>query len=130
MGLADTLIDNLFETDEEKAAAKVKIMAAEQAGKLQELQISMSAILAEANSKDPWTSRARPSMMYVMYILILAAIPMGAVFAWDPTIADQVASGFGKWLNAVPDGLWALFGAGYLGYSGARSYEKGKGVTK
>ena len=30
----------------------------------------------------------------------------------------------------IPDSLWALFGTGYLGYTAARGWEKGKGVTK
>jgi hypothetical protein len=31
----------------------------------------MAAVLAEAESPDPWTSRARPSFLYVMYVLLL-----------------------------------------------------------
>ena len=37
----------------------------------------MSAIVAEANSSDPWTSRARPSFLYLIYVLLLFAVPMG-----------------------------------------------------
>lgn len=62
------LVDELFTSEEERAAAKLKLMQMEQEGGLKELQISMSAILAEANSEDPWTSRARPSFLYVIYI--------------------------------------------------------------
>ena len=49
--LAGDLIDNLFETEEEKADAKAKLMKLEQQGKLEELQVSMSAILEEARSR-------------------------------------------------------------------------------
>jgi hypothetical protein len=35
-----------------------------------------------------------------------------------------------KLLNAVPDSLWWLFGAGYLGYTGARSFDKWRGVPR
>lgn len=122
--LADTLIDNLFETDEEKAAAKAKLLKAEQDGKLKEMQIQLSAIIAEANSKDPWTSRARPSFLYVVYLMILSAIPMGFLFAFEPETADAVIAGVSGWLNSLPEELWWLFGTGYLGYTSARSWDK------
>ena len=124
------LVDELFTSDDERAAAKTKILQLEQDGKLKEMQTQMSAILAEANSKDPWTSRARPSFMYVIYILILASIPMGFLFAFKPEIAGAVTLGFQGWLGAIPDTLYTLFGAGYLGYAGARTVDKMKGVAK
>ena len=30
----------------------------------------------------------------------------------------------------IADSLWWLFGAGYLGYTGARSFDKWRGVTR
>ena len=62
------LLDDVIETDAEKASAKAKLMKLVQDGDLKEMETRLSAILAEANSKDPWTSRARPSFMYVIYI--------------------------------------------------------------
>jgi len=124
------LIDRLFPDPTEKAKAQLQLNQMAQDGKLKELGIQMSAIIAEAQSADPWTSRARPSFMYVIYIVILLGIPMGVLSAFRPEIASQVATGFAAWLGAVPDSLWALFGAGYLGYTGARTWEKGKGAAK
>lgn len=124
------LVDELFTSDEERAAAKAKLVQLEQDGKLKDTQVRLSAILAEANSKDPWTSRARPSFMYVIYILILSAIPMGFLFAFKPEIAGAVTLGFKGWLGAIPDSLYTLFGAGYLGYAGARTVDKMKGGSK
>lgn len=129
-----SLIDRLFpdkiKQASERAKAEAELVALQQSGRIQELQLQMSAILAEAQSVDPWTSRARPSFMYIIYVVILLGVPMGFLSAFKPEIAVQVADGFGAWLNAVPDSLWALFGAGYLGYTGARTWEKGKGVAK
>ena len=88
------------------------------------LQTRMSAILAEAKSADPWTSRARPGFLYVIYLMILAAIPMGILSAVNPVMALDVADGMKAWLTAIPDMLWGVFGAGYLGYAGARSFDK------
>jgi hypothetical protein len=124
------LIDNLFTSDEERLEAKRKLLEMEQAGKLDTLKTTLSAILAEAQSADPWTSRARPTFLYVIYLCILTAIPMGVLFAFQPVAANAIAVGFGAWLNAIPESMWALFGAGYLGYSGARTWEKSKGISK
>jgi hypothetical protein len=124
------LIDNLFTSDEERMEAKRKLLEMEQAGKLDTLKTTLSAILAEAQSNDPWTSRARPTFLYVIYLCILTAIPMGVLFAFQPVAANAIAVGFGAWLNAIPESMWALFGAGYLGYSGFRSWDKSKGISK
>ena len=118
------LFDDLFTSDEEREAAKFKVMALAQAGKLDEMKTSMSAIISESKSEDPWTSRARPSFLYIMYIMILTAIPMGALSAFQPEVAARIATGMQLWLAAVPESLWALFGAGYLGYVTNRTYDK------
>jgi hypothetical protein len=124
------LIDSLFTSDEEREKAKLALMTQAGQQKLAETAQQMSAILAEANSTDPWTSRARPAFLYVMYLLVLVSLPMGVLFAFKPEVANAVAVGFGAWLNAIPESMWALFGAGYLGYTGARTWEKGRGLSK
>ena len=97
---------------------------------LQEMQTSLSAILAEANSQDPWTSRARPTFLYVIYGVILLCV-MGAIIGiWWPTHVFQAAENLNKLLGAVPESLWWLFGAGYLGYTGARSFDKWRGPVR
>lgn len=125
--LADKIIDIIgdkFPSEKEKQAARIAIMQAEQAGDLEATKVQLSAILAEANSEDPWTSRARPSFMYVMYTMLLFGIPMGFVSAFDPVFGMSVASGFKAWLGALPSELYTLFGVGYVGYAGARTYDK------
>jgi hypothetical protein len=54
---------------------------------------------------------------------------MGFLHAFSPDTAGQVINGFRDWLGAIPDEMWWLFGAGYLGYAGARTFEKRKGVA-
>jgi len=132
--LGKSLIERIFPDKiaqaAERAQAEMALATLAQDGKLRELGIQMSAIVAEAQSADPWTSRARPSFLYVIYIMILLGVPMGVLSAFRPELATLIASGLQQWLAAIPDSLWALFGAGYLGYSGARMWEKGKGVAK
>lgn len=120
------LLDVLFPDPKEKAAAKALLIQAESDGKLKELSATMQVMMMEAQSKDKWTSRARPSFMYVMYIMILASIPMGILTAVSPDTALAIISGVGSWLRAIPGQMWGLFGVGYLGYVGARGYDKKK----
>lgn len=123
-------VGSFFPSEEEKNRAKLALLTAEQNGELEQTKAQLSAIIAEANSTDPWTSRARPSFMYVIYICILFGIPMGILSVWSPGAAAAIATGFKGWLTAIPDTLYTLFGAGYLGYTGSRTVEKIKGVTR
>ncbi len=124
------LVDNLFTSDEERDKAKFQIMKMQQEGKLKAVEQEMSVLLAEANSKDPWTSRARPSFLYVFYILLLMGIPMGILSFFNPEAATAMGAGFKAWLEAIPEEAWTAFWICFTGYTGARTYEKGKGVAK
>jgi Holin of 3TMs, for gene-transfer release len=129
-----TIIDKIFPDkvaqEKERLNAQIILAKMEQDGDIEKLKASLSTILAEASSADPWTSRARPSFMYVMYVMILAALPMAGLYAFRPDIAANVIIGMQKWLTAIPDSLYTLFGVGYVGYTGARSFEKSKGVAQ
>lgn len=122
MGAVDTVADKFFVDAKDKEAFKLKALQLQQEGKFKAQEVQLSAILAEAQSKDPWTSRARPTFLYVMYIMILASIPMGILSVFKPDMAEQIAEGMQAWLAAIPSDLWAVFGVGYLGYTGARSF--------
>ena len=124
------LIDKLIPDPAAKAKAQLELIEMQQRGELEELKTRMSAILAEAQSSDPWTSRARHSFLYVVYLLILFAIPMGFLSAISADTAQAVAAGFGDWLKAIPDSVVDLFQWVMLGYVGGRSWEKIKGATK
>lgn len=121
------LLDKLIPDPAAREAAKLQLMQAEGQQALKEIEAQLSPILAEAQSADPWTSRARPSFLYVVYVLLLASIPMGIVYAYSPDTARDVTEGFRAWLAALPQPIIELFGMGYLGYTGARSFEKWKG---
>lgn len=124
LDIGGKLIDKVWPDPVEREKAKAQLLQMQQNGELKELETRMSAIIAEANSKDPWTSRARPSFLYVIYAMILAAIPMGVLHAFNPELATGIADGMKAWLTAIPGELWTLFGAGYLGYSHFRSRDK------
>lgn len=124
LDIGGKLIDKLIPDPEQKAKAQLQLLQLQQTGELDDLKTRLSAILAEAQSTDPWTSRARPSFMYVMYLMILAAIPMGILYAISPATAQGIADGMRAWLAAIPQEMWGLFGVGYVGYAAARSYDK------
>lgn len=118
------LLDKIIPDPQAREAAKLALLQQQQTGALKETEIQLSAILAEATSADPWTSRARPSFLYVVYVVILAGLPMGVLYAFAPATAVNVTAGFSAWLAAIPEDMWWLFGAGYLGYTGARTLDK------
>jgi hypothetical protein len=128
--LVDDALTRIWPDPTQRATAEAITIKATADAAISQMAQSMSVMLAEAQSADKWTSRARPSFLYVMYLLILAAIPMGIVWAFEPAYAERIATGLQKWLAAIPDGLWATFGVGYSGYAISRSYEKAKGVAK
>lgn len=118
------LIDKLFTSDDERAQAKLKLIALEQAGELEQLRVQLSAILAEAQSDDKWTSRARPSFLYVMYAVIGLCFLAGIMGVWWPGEMQQVAQNVRYMLAAIPEPMWWVFGVGYTGYTAGRSVDK------
>lgn len=125
-----TLLDKIIPDPKARDAAKLELIRLQGAQELEGVKAQMSAILAEAASPDPWTSRARPSFLYVMYAIILWAIPMGLIAAAQPQMAKDIASGMNAYLGGIPEPLWTLFGTGYLGYTAARQWGKIRGSDR
>lgn len=129
-GLIGKVADKIWPDPAERARAQVAILEAEAKGHLDELNASLSAILAEAQSPDRWTSRARPTFLYVVYVLILASLPMAIVYAFNPVLASDLTAGFKAWLQAIPEPIITLFGVVMLGYTAGRSWEKVRGASR
>lgn len=130
LGPVMDLIDKIIPNPRARDAAKLELLKLQDGQEMEALRIQLSALVAEANSADAWTSRARPSFLYVMYAIILWAIPMGLIASIWPRVAADIASGMNGYLTGIPDALWGLFGTGYLGYTAARQWGKIKGVDK
>lgn len=124
------LLDKLIPDPQARDKAKLELIKLQGDQEMSAIGAQMQAIVAEAQSADPWTSRARPSFLYVMYAMILWAIPMGLVAAADPQMAMGIGNGMTAYLRGLPEELYALFGTGYLGYTAARTWGKMKGVEK
>ena len=125
-----SIIDKVIPDKAARDKAKLDLLALQGTQEMQQIQTQLSAIVAEANSADPWTSRARPSFLYVMYVMILWALPMGVISAFRPDTARDIATGMNAYLNGLPEPLYALFGTGYLGYTAMRQWGKVKGVEQ
>ena len=124
------LIDKIIPDPQAREQAKLNLLKLEGDQEAASIARQMQAIIAEAESPDPWTSRARPSFLYVMYTLMLWSIPMGLISAANPATAAAIASGMTSYLRGIPNELYTLFGTGYLGYTAARTWGKVKGVER
>ena len=130
IGPLASLLDKLIPDKEARARAKLELLQLEGTQELRTIEARLAAIVAEAGSQDPWTSRARPSFLYVIYVLLLWALPMGVLAAFSPATARDIAAGMNAYLAGLPEPLYALFGTGYLGYTAARQWGKVKGVDR
>lgn len=124
IGPVTALIDKVIPDKAARDKAKLELLQLQGTQELAEINARLSAIVAEANSHDPWTSRARPSFLYVMYVLLLWALPMGVLAAFRPDMAMSIAQGMNAYLGGLPEPLYMLFGTGYLGYTAARQWGK------
>ena len=75
-----------------------------------EVEAASANIRAEASSGDKYTSRARPSFIYVMLAVLLFNYIGLPLLHIEP--------------REFPDALFWLFGSCMLGYTGARTWEK------
>ena len=130
IGPIASLIDKIIPDPKARNEAKLELIKLQGGQEMETLRLQLSAVLAEANATAPWTSRARPSFLYVIYIMILWAIPTGLIAAVRPDAAIRIAAGMNAYLNGLPEPLYALFGTGYLGYTVARQWGKAKGIEK
>ena len=124
------IIEKLVPDPKARDEAKLKLLELQGSQELEQVTTQIVAIITEAQSTDRWTSRARPSFLYVMYTLLLWAIPMGLIAAVRPQMAADIAAGMNAYLSGIPEPLYALFGTGYLGYTAARSWGKARGLEK
>ena len=130
IGPVSQLLDKIIPDPQARDRAKLELLKLQGDQEMATITAQMQAIVAEAQSTDPWTSRARPSFLYMMYALVLWSIPMGLIAAADPNMANGIADGMTAYLRGIPEELYALFGTGYLGYTAARTWGKVKGVER
>ena len=62
IGPIAALIDKIIPDPKARDAAKLELIKLQGSQDIETLRTQLSAILAEAQAADPWTSRARPSL--------------------------------------------------------------------
>lgn len=125
------LLDRIIPDKDAREKAKHDALILHQSGELKELESRMAAIVAEANSSDPWTSRARPAFLYVFYAILLTMTVFAPILGViHPAGMELFFTNVGRGFEAIPTELWWTVTAGYLGYGGFRTHEKIKGVSK
>lgn len=130
LDIGGKVLDKFVADPAQRDAAKLELLKAQQTNQLEEMRVQLSAIIADAQSTDPWTSRARPTFLYVVYVLLLWSIPMGVMTIYSPESATAFTAGFKAWLSSIPDEILQLFGVVMTGYVLGRSWEKIKGAAK
>ena len=93
-------------------------LASKQADQVaKEIEAASANIRAEATSGDEYTRRARPTFMYLIYLILAfnyIALPLVQLFRGQALAPID-----------LPSDMYWLFAAGYLGYAGFRSLDKG-----
>ena len=110
IGPLASIIDKVIPDKAAREKAKLELIRLEGTQEMEIVEARLAAIVAEAQSADPWTSRARPSFLYVMYVMILFSLPMGLIACFSPQAAHDIGSGITAYLNGLPEPLYALFG--------------------
>jgi len=124
-GVVGKVIDRAWPDPVQKAQALLELEKLKIDGSFRELDTALSAIKTEAASADPWTSRARPSFLYVFYFILLALVVLAPLVGiTNPEGMSSFFANVKLGFEAIPEALWWTFSAGYLGYTGARTFEK------
>lgn len=98
------------DNQKELALAQLNLEAKAQDELAREVEAASTNIRADAASGDKYTSRARPSFIYIMLVIMVCNYILFPLTGKPPL--------------AFPDALFWLFGSCMLGYTGARSWEK------
>jgi hypothetical protein len=125
LGIGNKLIDHFFPDADEAALRKAQLFQMQLDGETKQLEVSMSAIIAEANSEHKLVALARPMFMYLFYLVVIfltLIFPIIGIFKPEAMslFYTNVAQGF----TAIPEAMWWTFTSGYLGYTGAREFGK------
>lgn len=126
-GVLGKVLDKAFPDPIQKAQVAAELERLKQDGAFREMEAAIEAIKTEGGSSDPWTSRARPSFLYVFYFILLGLVIIApAIGIMRPDAMREFFLNVKLGFEAIPEALWWTFSAGYLGYTTARTFEKGK----
>jgi hypothetical protein len=110
VGGVKDLVSEFHLAPEKELEFQAKLREMEKEETLAITKAAESVLVSESKSDDPWVRRARPTFLWLMYGIFL--------YNWivRPAMGDAP-------LVLQEEIVW-LFGAGFLGYTGARSWDK------
>ena len=114
--IAGEIFTRIFPDPVKRAEAQAELIKAESEGRLGNLRTRIGAIISESQSRDHWTSRARPGYFYVFYAYLLNGLIVGYLGIFFPGAVDRFIESLIKYLSALPPEYLAIFVAGFLGY--------------
>ena len=126
------IIDKIWPNPAERDAAKLELFKAQQAGDFKEMdqlfelaKAQISVNIAEAASADPFTSRARPFIMWICGFALLYVSIIEPIARFVALVSFKYAGAFPVIDTTIT--MQLLFGM--LGLGGMRTLEKIKGVA-
>jgi hypothetical protein len=131
VALLSRLLDVLLPDPLMRQAAQKRLSGMQADAEFIAIRSSFAKALAPTRATpDRWTIRARPAFLYVMYAIILSALPLGIIAAISPATSHAMADAISRYLTSLPESLYTLFGTGYLGYATLRQWGKVKGADR
>lgn len=121
LGIASTVADSLFETDEDKAKGTVAVLQALQTVDLAQLELNK----AEAAHRSLFVSGWRPAIGWTCAFAVAYQFVAMPLLTWVFAIGGLDVPP----LPGLDNFLWELM-FGMIGIAGLRSFEKVKGVAR
>jgi hypothetical protein len=88
------------------------------------MSATAQVMVEDSKSPDLYIRRARPTFLYVMYVLLLIAIPCGILFIFSPGIGREFTDGAKYWFSSIPDAMYNMLEVCFGVYVGGRTVEK------
>jgi len=121
LGIADTVADSLFETEGDRAKARVAVIEAMQRVDLGQLQLNTT----EAQHRSLFVAGWRPAIGWTCAFAVAYQFVAHPLLTWIFLVTGSALPP----LPAFDAFLWELM-FGMLGIAGLRSVEKIRGITK
>jgi hypothetical protein len=121
LGIADTVADSLFETEDAKAKARVAVIGALQRVDLAQLQLTTT----EAQHRSLFVAGWRPAIGWVCAFAVAYQFVIHPLLTWGFLVSEASLPP----LPSFDAFLWELM-FGMLGIAGLRTVEKVRNITR
>ena len=121
LGIADTVADSLFETEDAKAKARVAVIGALQRVDLAQLQLTTT----EAQHRSLFVAGWRPAIGWVCAFAVAYQFVIHPLLTWGFLVSEASLPP----LHSFDAFLWELM-FGMLGIAGLRTVEKVRNITR